>query len=255
MYTVQVDFKLAGKEERSDQLELIVLLLGCWRMNGQVVGRQFPVARKADCYSVFVQTPEKNSLSSRFGNKHVHDCLQKIEYEFSLPEICVLGVDPEGADACNCKSASSYMLFTTYLASGSPLRCGDCFGEVPLYKIPRTYDDEYYNVICWMSDYQSCDSLQMNCAVGERFATNQLSRLDSQLTQTGLEVCRSIQQVTGKKTYYYLYRGSGRSLDSELSRKCPGCNGEWHQQEPVHSVFDFMCVRCGLLSNIAWNCR
>jgi predicted nucleic acid-binding Zn ribbon protein len=95
----------------------------------------------------------------------------------------------------------------------------------------------------------------MHCSVGERFATNQISKLDSSLTKLGLKVCDSIQEVTGKQTYYYLYKGSGKSYDSELARQCPSCNEAWYQQEPVHDIFNFMCKKCGLLSNIAWDCR
>ena len=106
-----------------------------------------------------------------------------------------------------------------------------------------------------MSDYQSCDSLQMNCAVGERFAIKQLSKLDSPLTKVGLDVCKTIQEVTGKKTYYYLYKGNGKSIKTEKERKCPGCNKPWYQDVAVHNKFDFKCVDCGLLSNIAYNLR
>ena len=163
-----------------------------------------------------------------------------------------MGADPEGGTVCKCKSSSTYILYTTYVSLGSPLKCGDCFYEIPLYNLPKTYDDDYYNIICWASDYQRCDGLQMNCAVGERFGTNQLSKLDSPLTKLGLKVCGKIQEVTGKRAYYYLYKGSGRSYDSELSRKCPGCNRGWHREAGVHKIFDFKCEKCGLLSNIAW---
>lgn len=225
-------------------------------MNGQIVGTQFPIAKRKNSYSVFVNTPEKNSLSSKFNNKYVHKYCKNIMSEgLSKQTVSVQGKEPECAEICICSSTSSYIIFTNYISLESPLKCGDCFGAIPLYKIPKTYDDDYYNIICWQSDYQSCDRLQMNCSVGERFGINQLSRLDSPLTKIGLKVCTSIQEVTGKKTYYYLYKGSSKSLTAELSRKCPSCNGNWYREESIHEIFDFMCEKCGLLSNIAWDIR
>ena len=137
----------------------------------------------------------------------------------------------------------------------SPLKCADCFGIEPLYKIPKTADEEYHNIISWQSNYQSCDSLQMNCTVGEKFGTSQLSKYNSQLTQQGLKVCQSIEKVTGKKVYYYLYKYTAKSHKTELARKCPNCKGDWHLPEPLHNKFDFKCDKCNLLSNIAWDVR
>ena len=169
--------------------------------------------------------------------------------------ISVLGEEPESMPLCGCKVVSNFILFTTYLSLESSLKCATCFGVIPLYKIPKTSYDEHYKIICWQSDYQSCDSLQMNCVVGERFAINQLSKYDSQLTKQGLAVCQSIEEVTNKKVYYYLYKGSTKSYKSELLRKCPSCQGDWRLNEPWHSIFDFKCDHCNLLSNIAWDVR
>jgi predicted nucleic acid-binding Zn ribbon protein len=88
----------------------------------------------------------------------------------------------------------------------SPLRCGNCFGIVPLYKIPKTYDDdEYYDIKCWEINYRARDSLQMNCRVGERFGMRQLSEYSSKLNKYGMDICKKIKKLTGKDVYYYLY--------------------------------------------------
>ncbi|MBU2709305.1 DUF2310 family Zn-ribbon-containing protein [Zooshikella marina] len=255
MYTVEVNFGVNKTSELDDQVNLIDLLLGSWRMNGQILGREHPIAHTNEAISVFIKIPEEYSLSPKFNNKYVNKYFKEIEDRFSVPLISVLGKEPRCSNICRCSASKSYILFTTYLALECPLYCGECFGVVPLYRIPKTYDDEYYNIICWMSDYQSCDSLQMNCAVGERFGTNQISKLDSPLTRLGLKVCDSIKEVTDKKTYYYLYKGSCKSYTQELSRKCPGCNGEWRLESALHDLFNFKCEKCSLLSNIAWNCR
>lgn len=255
MHTIQLSFKIDDESKTEDQLDLINSLLGAWRLNGQLLGRHFPIAQKEESLVVFIQTPDRDTLSSKYNNKYVSKYLQKLEDEFSSPEILILGVDPDSGSLCKCKSTNSYILYTTYLSLESPLKCGECFCAVPLYKIPKTDADDYHNIISWMSDYKLCDSLQMNCSVGERFATDQLSNLGSPLTKLGLEVCTSIQKESGKKTYYYLYKGFGKSYESEASRLCPSCNCEWYREETVHDIFDFKCEECRLLSNVAWSCR
>jgi len=131
------------------------------------------------------------------------------------PEIRLIGDEPESARVCSCNETEAYVLFTTYISLESPLRCLACFGVIPLYRIPKTADGEYHDIVSWKSDYQSCDSLQMNCKVGERWATNQLSKVDSQLTVLGLSICRTIERISGKRVYYYLYKYNGKSRRSK----------------------------------------
>ncbi len=255
MHTIKINFELSKNGNFETLNDSVNCLLGAWRMNGQIMGNQFLIAQTKNGLEVYVDASEPDSLAEKFNNKYVNERLSEIGEQGIIPKIAVLGNEPDSAVLCECVEIKSYILFTTYLSLESPLKCFDCFGIVPLYKIPKTADEEYYNIICWQSDYQSCDSLQMNCVVGERFGTNQLSKYDSQLTKQGLKVCRSIEKVTGKKVFYYLYKGSGKTSESELLRKCPSCQDGWLLKKPLHNKFDFMCKKCKLLSNIAWNVR
>ena len=255
MHTIKVNFNLIKNEDSEPIAKLIDFLLGAWRMNGQILGKQFLTAQIKDGLEVYVDAPDSDSLSEEYNNKYVNETLAKLKEQKITPKISVLGEEPESAMLCNCKKIKGFILFTTYVSLESPLKCADCFGVVPLYKIPKTADEEYYDIICWQSDYQSCDSLQMNCTVGERFAINQLSKYDSQLTKLGLKVCQSTEKVTNKQVFYYLYKGSTKSRESELLRKCPNCKGEWLLKKPWHDIFDFKCEKCKLLSNIAWSVR
>jgi len=254
MYTISLNFKVTDTFEIESQMDVVNSLLGAWRMNGQILGDQFPTAKTELGYFVYVNTLECDSISDKNRNKYVKKYTDALtEVGLSKPEAVVVGKEPECQDSCTCLSTEFYILYTTYVTLETPLRCGHCFNPVPLYKIPKTYDDEYYNIICWQSDYQSCDSLQMNCTVGERFANNQMGTLESPLCRLGFEVGESISSKTGKPVYYYLYKGAGKNYEAEASRKCPKCSGAWAQSEPLHGIFDFMCGECKLLSNIAWN--
>jgi predicted nucleic acid-binding Zn ribbon protein len=124
-----------------------------------------------------------------------------------------------------------------------------------LYLIPHTYDDEYYNVITWQSDYKACDSLQMGCKTGERFGSREISKIDSSLSRRGIEICNQITNLTGLPTYYYLHRYNDQKRALEEKRKCPSCGGDWLLKESLHELFDFKCDQCRLLSNISWSAK
>lgn len=255
MQTIKVSFGTIGQNDAESVNDLVNLLLGAWRMNGQILGKQFLIAQTDKDFEVYVDAPNADSLSEKYNNKYVKETLKKIKEKKITPKTTVLGLEPDSAMMCNCKKTRSYILFTTYVSLESPLKCADCFGVVPLYKISKTADEEYHDIMSWESNYQSCDSLQMNCVVGERFAINQLSKYDSRLTKQGLKVCRHIEKVSGKKVFYYLYKDSSKSYKSELLRKCPNCGKDWLLKSPLHHKFDFKCKKCQLLSNIAWDVR
>jgi predicted nucleic acid-binding Zn ribbon protein len=222
-------------------------------MNGQVCSGEWGIARRDDLYEATVLLPEPGSLDEQHGNRYVRGALDALaQAHLAMPEIEIVGQDVDGLEVCPCATPSCYILYTDYLTLEPPLRCGECFGPVPLYRVPPTYDGEYSDVIRWQSDYQACDRLQMGCRTLERAATRQMSDLRSSLSRQGIEVCETITATSAVPTYYYLYRHTGRSLRQERRRRCPSCGGEWLLGERWHGLFDFRCDRCRLLSNISW---
>jgi len=255
MYVAEVSFPFAKNLELNLISDLVNRALAAWRMNGQVCNREWPITIFDNAASATVLIPEPVSLEKNISNEYVRKALSELlDKGRCSPEVKIKGDDIDSGEVCSCSQVNSYVLYTTYISLESPLRCGDCFGPIPLYKIPPTDGDEFYNLICWQSDYSSCDALQMNCSTLERAATREMSSHDSSLSKQGLAVCQVITNSTAIPTYYYLYRNNGRSRKSERQRKCPSCGGEWLLEERFH-CFDFKCERCRLLSNIAWNIR
>lgn len=121
-----------------------------------------------------------------------------------------------------------------------------------VFRAPRPVNIRACSLGC---NYQSCDALQMNCAAGEQFGKRQMSDPNSPLSRSGIAVCKEIERLTGRPTYYYLYRDGARSRPADARRSCPICKGQWLMQKPLHGKFDFKCSNCRLLSNIAWNVR
>jgi predicted nucleic acid-binding Zn ribbon protein len=112
-------------------------------------------------------------------------------------------------------------------------------------------DGEFYPVISWASNFQNCDSMQMNCTVLEKATTREISAVKSKVSIRGLELCRQLSILNKTPFYYYLYRGGNRSVKEELARTCPTCNRSWRSKK-THGLFHFRCARCKLVSNWAW---
>jgi predicted nucleic acid-binding Zn ribbon protein len=257
MYVTRISFSRMNSPAQGEEssTETVDRVLGTWRMNGQVCGREWPFVSEGSGYSITALTPERNSLESVFNSSYVTAALARAEAEGLHMAWQSLGLDAESSPACSCANPSAYVLFTTYVTLTPPIRCMDCFQSVPLYRMKPMDSGEFYEVICWQSDYQSCDGLQMNCRVLERAATQEMSDLNSSLTEAGRKNCQTLAASSGRPFYYYLYQDSGESHQAELARRCPGCDGEWKLASCLHSHFDFKCDCCNLLSNIAFDLR
>lgn len=224
------------------------------RRNGQIIDGEYTLSKVPEGVKAFVRVPCIDSLDEKYNNKYVNFDYDKLrDFENFAIEKILIGEEVEASRTCTCKSHTSFILFTHFLDTTTPLCCGDCLGPVPLYKIlPLDGKSNYHGFLHWQSNYKACDTLQMGCTVGERFGSQQMFKLDSPLNKQGLDICNEITNLTGIPTYYYLHKAtSGISMKKEKERKCPNCGGEWLLEEPYLGRFDFKCDQCKLLSNIA----
>ncbi|VTR62559.1 Zn-ribbon-containing, possibly nucleic-acid-binding protein [Actinobacillus pleuropneumoniae] len=127
---------------------------------------------------------------------------------------------------------------TTHLDSCSPLYNGDDFGAIPLYKATNQQQQLGEQLIKWQENWQACDQLQMNGETLEQQALAQISEVDSELSQAGIDLCRQLEAISGVPTFYYLYR-LGNDLAAEHQRKCPKCGGEWKLAQSFTSNIPF----------------
>lgn len=251
MFTAEVTFPFLSGDQ-GDAVDAVSWLLGAWFQNGQVAVDIWPMTFRDGFLRSVVLLPDRDALRPEFSNRYVQEGLASLLSQgVGEPTISVDGFDPGSLPACGCPERTSFILFTNYITFESPVRCGDCFNPVPLYQIPTGNREEHFDVVSWQADYKACDTLQMHCTVGERFAEQQLYRHDSALSRVGRELCEAIAVRTGKPTYYWLHKSRGQTKDEELRRRCPSCNSEWLLPEPWHGLFEFRCDQCHLLSNIA----
>jgi predicted nucleic acid-binding Zn ribbon protein len=155
-----------------------------------------------------------------------------------------------------CRQRQFLILFTTFVNAEPPLRCGSCFGPIALYHVPATNEAaNWRDILSWEDTYQAMDWLFIGTGPGERFAHDQLSRFDSDLSTDGRTLARELEKQAGVPVYYYLSKHFGRSDKAERRRMCPSCGKAWLRKEPLHRIFDFQCQRCRLLSNVAFDVR
>lgn len=254
MYTQRIEFDYQSPQMSDSQNELAIDYLNALRMNGQTCGNEWSTFYEKNRLIAIVSTPERASLAQKNHGKYVKKIVSEGKKSGMTIRYSQLSDSVDGASACQCVDPHGYILYADYVCLASPVRCLDCFGQIPLYRLPCMPSGDYHELISWQSDFQSCDRLQMNCTVLERASILQLSKPDSHLSKKGRENCQILAGLTNKPFYYYLFRGhNGKSAATEKERTCPVCKALWYLESPLHSIFRFKCDPCRLLSNFAWN--
>ncbi len=254
MYTQQLSIDIKTTADRTELVDEFGELMSSYRASGQTQGREHLQYITAHKIVGLADTLERKSLDKKFNNYYVNQYIERLE-NLCNSKIKFKTVGKYCDDykvSCTCKKPSFYILYTDYVYTASPITCGTCNNSVPLYRLPIYYDYGYLPILSWETNYISCDRLQMNCEVGERWAMRQMQEVTSQLSKQGLEICKRIEELTSIPTYYYLYNYK-KSKDGGLSKPCPSCLGYWKLQEQLHNFYDFKCDRCKLLSTISKN--
>lgn len=256
MFAVELKFEVQARGAADERTDAITSLIGALERNGNLVNG-YVVSGESKAWTVHAIAPGRDAFHKSNWNESVRQSMGGLaRVNLKGPRIRYIGKIPETSFTCQCAAPTGFYLFTTFLDVEPPLRCIRCNGTVPLYRLPSSQTGEHSRLLSWQSNYQACDTLQINCGFGERFGERQMSDPASGLSRLGLAACRKIEGLTGRPVYYYLYRGdAARSRVNELSRRCPTCGGQWFLKKPLHGKFDFRCDHCKLLSNIAWGVR
>lgn len=259
MYLIETFFKLTALEnDVAEQSRLLNVLIDQWRYNGQIIGREIPLYLTEDTnlqgFAMRVICPEQTSLYPENNNAEVNHALEKAEKCGLIFEgFQVIGDDLNSDQTASNSHPAWQMLYTTHLQSCSPLHSGENFAPIALYKQLQNQPHLSQDVIKWQENWQACDQLQMNGAILEHQALNEITDHQSTLTKHGRHLAQEIEKISHIPTYYYLYRVGGKSLENEQHRHCPECGGNWALKEPIFEIFHFKCDQCRLISNISWN--
>ena len=256
MYVQKIAIDIASDADRDALMDEWEMLMAHYRNNGQLQGKHHTITQYLTHNTLvcMAHTLEIDSLHRKFNNAYVNQqmdalerlCLSKLTFE-------TLGkTRSDYQSPCTCTQPDFYILFTHYTTIASPLTCGSCFKSVPLYRLPPYNGRDYYDIFSWGDDYQSCDTLQMGCVVGERWATNQMQQITSPLSKQGLAICQHIEELTGIPTFYFLYNRS-RFKGDERQKPCPSCQQQWFLAAPLNGFYDFKCDTCKIVSTLSMN--
>ncbi|MBM7038143.1 Zn-ribbon-containing protein [Vibrio ulleungensis] len=259
MFLVDIEFECFDNTTITAVEKAINGLYEALRFNGQILGREFPIAMGEGVFLTRVVCPEQESLHPRNHSDYVRFAVDKLsEAKLLAPKVRLVGQDlnSQASDpsVCEGERPSWQLLYTTYVHTCSPLRSGDTLLPIPLYRNPPTLNGDHKAVIKWQTEWQACDEIQMagGCKA-EHAALREITDIGSDLFRRGWDLRGRIEYITKVPTYYYQYRVGGKSLAEEKARRCPKCDGEWLLEEPAHDIFHFKCDACRIVSNISWD--
>ena len=254
MYVVELSFECFTDTTISAVDGAINGLMDAFRYNGQVIGREFPAIIDDAIFRVRAVCPEKESLHPQFHSPQVSALLDKLAAAGLLtPKIKILGRDLNSEAAAEDFQPSWQVLYTTYVHTCSPLRCGETLMPIPLYRLGKTLEGDHKTAVKWQTEWQACDEIQMaGSSQVEQAVVHEIRDIDSDLFQRGMMLRSQIETLSEVPTYYYQYQVGGESLEQEQQRLCPSCGGQWFVGEAIHGIFHFKCDQCRIVSNISW---
>ena len=258
MYILELTFECYRDTSLGEAERAIVHYLDMLRYQGQILGREFPTSMHEGYFVSRVVCPEQDSLHPDNQSELVALAEQGLHQAGLLaPKLHLQGADLLSDSTAPCaeqgERPSWMLLYTSFLHSCSPLRCGDHFAPIPLYRLPAVANGDHKQIIKWQEDWEACDQLQMNGSIAEHAALHEIGEVGSRLHRRGSDLARRLELLSGIPTYYYLYRVGGLSATEERARPCPGCGGPWALAAPLHEIFDFRCEPCRLVSNLSWD--
>lgn len=244
----QLSIKFKKETDENELYHAFWSVLGAMRQNGQLTGREMNCFIQDDKMIAVISSVGEDGLNEKYHNKYVEQNITELEKlcDNSLI-INFLGFRENEKNAiCTCEKPDYFVLY--YYKDYSPIVCGSCDKSYPLYRLPKLEDFSYWRIMSWVSAYQGCVLLDLNCGTGEKWAMKQLCDPTSGLSIQGQKVTAKIMEETGIKTYYYLSNFSKSKKAKDITRPCPSCSGEWHLEKSIHHHFRHKCDKCLLMS-------
>ena len=203
------------------------------------------ICKQGAHYVARITAPFKDALEEKYDDKYVKKLREKF---YSLlekePELEYVGEDICYTDCvCGGEEAQDYILcILPHLEDISPIRCGQCWSNIPYYLLPELSEETREELRNWKSVYFAYDKLFYATDIGEMGAHKMMSKVDSRLNKKGMEICRKLEKELGKPVYYYIYRFYGKH-----GKACPICGGEW--KEPQGAITDYRCRKCRIVAH------
>ncbi|MBT9394681.1 Zn-ribbon-containing protein [Hymenobacter sp. NST-14] len=256
MFIQQVSIDIQAATDPGLVFEELGGLMGLYRQSGQKQGKLESQYLADNRVLALPYTLEEDSLAACYNNEYVNRSLERLAALAGQP-VQIQCVGSTGSEplsgVCHCARSPFYLLYTDFVTLHSPVLCGGCNGSIPLYRLQHDGESSFSRLLSWETNYRACDSLQINCTVGEQWATRQLSDVRSALSKEGRALAAELEALTGVPVYYYLFNDRAISVARDQRRPCPACGQPWLRTESLHGRYYFQCVPDRLISALSTN--
>ena len=233
----------------SNEQELIEDYLLTLYRNGQIYSDYNLINTQQHKYKAFVTVPNPESIRADCNNEFVNR-----SYKHLILQIKEIGKNILYDANCNCETVPYYILFcTSESGTSSPIICGKCGNEIPLYKVPYLFhESEHFTLINYQKTYAGVHELFMQ-SLSDRFTKNQLVNPNSSLNKRAFEIREELENKIKKPVYLSLSRSfldikrDGKKIDSD---KCPKCGKKLSECDyQIGLVKMFKCDDCRLITD------
>lgn len=251
MRAVEMDFfpRAQTRGDESGQFDDTLLwFIGILQKDGHLLDNSDVVLELSDRVQVRAIAAADDALDQANWNVYALKCWADLKaMSIQKPQLRLIQENDDGDAACSCDASSSLMLFTTHLATTSPIDCMDCKRPIPLYRLPHlNQEDEHWTLRQWENQYKTLDQLYMNSWWGERMAYHQLSNPRSGFINDSRKVARELEKKVKKPVYVFLLH-----VYQQWGETCPRCNRDWIWNNTPSPLFHFKCDYCRLVSQEA----
>lgn len=205
MFTQEISLKNWGNTETDIFANHFEILLKYYRMNGQIMSDCEPLFFESNFIKCNVSTLEIDSLSIENNNDNINKNIRKIEnLLLATPTSMIQNQVPifDEIPICICKKPDSYILNASSLFKMSPIICGNCGDQIPIYKVLGLNQEFKESLLDWQIDYECCDHLSMNRICGKAWALEQMADYDSDLNKIGINLCNELYRNIKIPTFY-----------------------------------------------------
>lgn len=252
MYNYLLKFK--KKQKMSDE-EAFIMIEDYYislHDSGQVCAG-FDIYRKGNHIYLGIVIPDQDSLSPTYDSQFVKSQYDLLMDYFDI-EFQLEGENIEFPESCTCDEPSWYYLMTNANIGHSPVFCGDCYGPVPMYRIPYLFSHKDHACLRnWVDLTEAMETLWVQ-GIADAYSYGEKVLPNSFLNIRGRELRTQLESVLDKPVYYYLsYFGDIDDKETEVvpegypsgtPRKCPDCGNEWNDDS--EHVF---CENCRLMAD------
>lgn len=238
MESIKIGFRFLKSDQKPELYrEELWRYLACLYLNGQIL-KSYSLVSRPGGFDAYATIPAPDALEPASHSVYGKSMRAKLQNSFAL-SVEGLGRNEDCGEPCGCGSPSCYLLYPEYGSEESPLRCGDCGGSIPLYKVPYIFGEEEHNsLLHWFEAYRAIDKLWMH-GTSDRFSYRQLNHPDSSLFREGRKICRALETALHKPVYHFVFHAG---KDQPV---CPSCQQPW-QSFGDQEVMDYKCDNCRL---------